>query len=82
MALADPTLDRLLLGSPLRRPRVARRVIVNAQHELAFRKRRVCLERGDPEVDPLVVGWRREIAEVRSRSGGERRDRALGPLRG
>jgi RsiW-degrading membrane proteinase PrsW (M82 family) len=28
MGLADPTYDRLLVGSPLRRPRVARRVIV------------------------------------------------------
>jgi protease PrsW len=40
--------------------------LVNAQHELAFRKRRVRADGGDPERDPLVAGWRREIAELRS----------------
>jgi hypothetical protein len=40
--------------------------LVNAQHELASRKRRVRLERGDPEVDSVVAGWRREIATLRA----------------
>ena len=40
--------------------------LVNAQHELAFRKRRVRADGRDPERDPLVAGWRREIAELRS----------------
>jgi RsiW-degrading membrane proteinase PrsW (M82 family) len=39
--------------------------LVNAQHELAFRKRRVRAAGSDPERDPLVAGWRREIAELR-----------------
>jgi RsiW-degrading membrane proteinase PrsW (M82 family) len=39
--------------------------LVNAQHELAFRKRRVRDDRGDPERDPLVAGWRAEIARLR-----------------
>ena len=39
--------------------------LVNAQHELAFRKRRVRDERGDPERDPLVAGWRGEIERLR-----------------
>jgi RsiW-degrading membrane proteinase PrsW (M82 family) len=38
--------------------------LVNAQHELAFRKRRVRDDRGDPERDPLVAGWRAEIARL------------------
>lgn len=40
--------------------------LVNAQHELAFRKHRVRADGGDPERDPLVAGWRREIAELRT----------------
>jgi RsiW-degrading membrane proteinase PrsW (M82 family) len=39
--------------------------LVNAQHELAFRKRAVRLDGGDVEGDPLVAGWRREIASLR-----------------
>jgi len=39
--------------------------LVNAQHELAFRKRRVRDRGGDPEVDPLVAGWRQDIQELR-----------------
>ncbi len=35
--------------------------MVHAQHELAFRKRRVRDRGGDPESDPLVVGWREEL---------------------
>ena len=39
--------------------------LVNAQHELAFRKRRVRDLGQDPERDPLVAGWRRDIARLR-----------------
>jgi len=38
---------------------------VNAQHELAFRKRRVQNEGGDPELDGLVEGWREDIQRLR-----------------
>jgi hypothetical protein len=40
--------------------------LVNAQHELAFRKRRVRDGGGDPERDPLVASWRAEIARLRA----------------
>ena len=40
--------------------RWAAAALVNAQHELAFRKRRVRDEGGDPELD-LVAGWRHDI---------------------
>ena len=40
--------------------------LVNAQHELAFRKRRARIDGADPDGDPLVAGWRQEIAELRS----------------
>lgn len=40
--------------------------LVNAQHELAFRKRRVRNEGGDPEADDTVVAWRRDIERLRS----------------
>lgn len=39
--------------------------IVNAQNELAFRKHRVRADGGDPEQDPLVGGWREQIARLR-----------------
>jgi hypothetical protein len=39
--------------------------LVNAQHELAFRKRRVRDQREDPERDPLVAGWRADIRRLR-----------------
>jgi protease PrsW len=38
--------------------------IVCAQHELAFRKRRVRTEGGDPNADLLVASWRAEIARL------------------
>jgi RsiW-degrading membrane proteinase PrsW (M82 family) len=41
------------------------KALVNAQHELAFRKRRVAAAGGDPEADSLVAGWRAEIAHLR-----------------
>ena len=40
--------------------------LVNAQHELAFRKRAIIAEGGDPETDELVASWRREIAGLRA----------------
>jgi hypothetical protein len=40
--------------------------LVNAQHELAFRKRAVLADGGDPETDWLAVGWRREIVALRA----------------
>jgi protease PrsW len=40
--------------------------LVNAQHELAFRKRRVKDEGNDPERDPLASGWREEITRLRA----------------
>ena len=39
--------------------------LVNAQNELAFRKRRVRNEGGDPERDGLVAGWRQDIQRFR-----------------
>jgi hypothetical protein len=46
------------------RPR-ASAALVNAQHELAFRKRRVKDEGKDPERDDLAAGWRDEIRNLR-----------------
>jgi MFS family permease len=40
--------------------------LVNAQHELAFRKWRVRCDGADPSTDPLVAGWRHEIAVMRA----------------
>jgi RsiW-degrading membrane proteinase PrsW (M82 family) len=40
--------------------------LVNAQHELAFRKRRVRDEGNDPEQDPIVAGWRDDIRRLRA----------------
>lgn len=39
--------------------------LVRLQHELAFRKRYVRARGGDPEADPLVARWRREILHLR-----------------
>jgi len=39
--------------------------LVNAQHELAFRKRRVRDAGENPEHDRLIAGWREEIARLR-----------------
>jgi protease PrsW len=52
-----------------RHTRVDRRrsaALVNAQHELAFRKQAVIAEGGDSESDELVASWRREIADLRA----------------
>src|SRR5262249_43780570 len=47
------------------RPR-ASAALVNAQHELAFRKRRVRHEGRDPERDRLALAWREEIWRLRA----------------
>jgi hypothetical protein len=47
------------------RPR-ASAALVNAQHELAFRKRRVRDEGKNPERDTLAAGWRDEIQRLRA----------------
>jgi protease PrsW len=47
------------------RPRTSA-AIVNAQHELAFRKRRVRDDGNDPESDRLATGWRDEIRRLRA----------------
>src|SRR5262245_13178351 len=54
---------------PGRHARIQRRAsaaLINAQHELAFRKRRVRDEGKDPELDSLVAGWRDEIRRLRA----------------
>src|SRR5262245_21105589 len=47
------------------RPQVSA-ALVNAQNELAFRKRRLKDTGLEPEHDPLVATWRREIARLRA----------------
>jgi protease PrsW len=47
------------------RPRTSA-ALVNAQHELAFRKRRVRDEGNDPERDDLVAGWRDDVRRLRA----------------
>jgi RsiW-degrading membrane proteinase PrsW (M82 family) len=39
--------------------------LVNAQHELAFCKRRVREQGNDPDRDPIVAGWREDIRRLR-----------------
>ena len=45
-------------------PRVSA-ALVNAQHELAFRKRHVRDAGENPEHDQLIAGWREEIGRLR-----------------
>jgi RsiW-degrading membrane proteinase PrsW (M82 family) len=63
---ADIVRDRVLRTRRIDRmhPR-ASAALVNAQHELAFRKRRVRDERKDPDRDLLVAGWREDIRGLR-----------------
>jgi RsiW-degrading membrane proteinase PrsW (M82 family) len=64
---AEIVADRVLRTrriDPLR-PR-ASAALVNAQHELAFRKRRVRHEGRDPERDSLALAWRAEIWRLRA----------------
>jgi protease PrsW len=58
--------DRMLRTRRIDRmhPRTSK-ALVNAQHELAFRKRRVRDAGGDAERDGLVAGWREEIRSLR-----------------
>ena len=56
--------DRLLRTRRIDRSQ-ASATLVNAQNELAFRKRRVRSEGGDPERDSLVAGWREDIRRLR-----------------
>jgi len=64
---AEIAADRVLRTrriDPLR-PR-ASAALVNAQHELAFRKRRVRHEGRDPDRDRLALAWREEIFRLRA----------------
>ena len=56
--------DRMLRTRRIDRSH-ASAALVNAQNELAFRKRRVRNEGGDPEGDSLVTGWREDIRRLR-----------------
>ena len=51
--------------------RRASSALVNAQHELAFRKRRVRDDGKDPERDHLASHWRGEIRRLRNCQGNE-----------
>jgi RsiW-degrading membrane proteinase PrsW (M82 family) len=58
--------DRMLRKRRVdREPPKASAALVNAQSELAFRKRRVRDDGGDPEHDSLVAGWREDIRRLR-----------------
>ena len=56
--------DRILRTRRINRSQ-ASAALVNAQNELAFRKRRVRNEGGGPERDSLVAGWREDIRRLR-----------------
>jgi RsiW-degrading membrane proteinase PrsW (M82 family) len=51
------------------------RALVHAQHELAFRKRRMRNEGRDPEADRLVAAWRKEIQLLRAMAASFDRER-------
>ena len=58
--------DRLLRTRRIdRKHQQTSAALVNAQNELAFRKRRVQDEGGDPERDSLVAEWREDIRRLR-----------------
>jgi hypothetical protein len=63
---ADIVADRIFRTRRIQmmRPR-ASAALVNAQHELAFRKHRLKDNGQDPDQESLVVAWRREIARLR-----------------
>ena len=63
-AIAADGMFRTRRIDPARRRASA--ALVNAQHELAFRKRRVRDEGSDPDADRLVDGWRNEIRRLRA----------------
>src|SRR5215831_5817351 len=59
--------DRMLRTRRIDRiRRRASAALINAQHEIAFRKRRVRTDGKDPELDSLVAGWRDEIRRLRA----------------
>jgi hypothetical protein len=59
--------DRMLRTRRINQaPPGASAALVNAQHELAFRKRRVAEQGKDVESDHLVGGWRDEIRHLRA----------------
>jgi protease PrsW len=66
MEYADIVNDRMLRTRRIDRmhPDISA-ALVNAQHELAFRKHRVRNGGGDPEQDSLVAGWRDDIRHLR-----------------
>jgi protease PrsW len=61
--IVDDGILRTRRIDPMRRRASA--ALVNAQHELAFRKRRVRNTGLDPERDSLAAGWREEIWRLR-----------------
>ena len=62
----DIVADRIFRTRRIQRMRPhASAALVNAQNELAFRKRRLKDNGLDPNHDPLVVAWRGEIARLR-----------------
>jgi RsiW-degrading membrane proteinase PrsW (M82 family) len=64
--------DRLLQTRRIDEHRPRRSAaLVNAQHELAFRKRRIRAAGGDPDRDELVAGWRRDIMRLREQGAGQ-----------
>jgi hypothetical protein len=69
--VSEPEYEEICADRMLRTRRVHRgdrshsAALVEAQHELAFRKRRVRDTGGNPELDPLVLGWRNEILRLR-----------------
>jgi RsiW-degrading membrane proteinase PrsW (M82 family) len=62
----DIVTDRILRTRRIQemQPR-ASAALVNAQNELAFRKRRLKDLGLDPELDPVIADWRRRIAQLR-----------------
>jgi hypothetical protein len=59
--------DRMLRTRRIDRiQRRASAALINAQHELAFRKRRVRNDGKDPELDSIVAGWRDEIRRLQA----------------
>src|SRR4029077_18262831 len=59
--------DRMLRTRRIDRiQRRASAALINAQHELAFRKRRVRNDGEDPELDSLVAGGRDEIRRLQA----------------
>jgi RsiW-degrading membrane proteinase PrsW (M82 family) len=63
----DIVADRMLRTRRIDRMHPRRSAaLVNAQHELAFRKRRVRDEGNDPDQDPIAAAWRQDIRRLRA----------------